>query len=65
MASPRTKCISNWKKCDSCQTILAQSDVEFHTKFHCPPVNIKNDWSYGHIHQKKLYSFLKEIEPKG
>lgn len=65
MASPRTKFISRWKKCESCQTILGQNDVEFHTKFHCPPINSKNDWSYGYIYEKKLHSFLKQFEPQG
>ncbi|XP_065226445.1 ATPase family gene 2 protein homolog A [Planococcus citri] len=63
MASPRAKCISSWKKCDSCNTILAKNDVELHSKSHCPP-DSTTDWSYGHIHEKKLFSFLKQFEPQ-
>lgn len=65
MALTRSKCIPNWKKCESCQTILSQNNLDAHSTYHCPPLNIKSDWSYGHIYEKKLFSFLKVFEPQG
>ncbi|XKL60010.1 hypothetical protein PGB90_001026 [Kerria lacca] len=63
MTSIRYKCISAWKKCNSCQTILDEHDFNLHTSVHCPP-DLKIEWSYGHIYEKKLFSFLKIFESR-
>lgn len=64
MALTRSKCIPNWKKCEFCQAILNQNNLDVHIAHHCPPVTTEKDWSYGHIYGKRLFTFLKTFEPQ-
>lgn len=61
----RSKCISEWKKCESCRTILEQNNLELHVRNDCPPSNLKEECSFGYIYEKKLFSFLETFESSG
>lgn len=63
MAATRSRCIPQWKKCDVCQAIISQNDLNLHSSSHCPPQNESRDWPYGHIYEKKFFTFVKVFEP--